>query len=255
MPAMLRELRRELRAAGYTIKSASEALGVGETTLKRWLSGKGLMLDKLEELCSLARTDMAEIMRRVDHPVRRVAHLTLAQETTLASDELLALLFFIILGGWAPDDLPADLQLPKSEIEKRLNKLERLALIDRLPGDRIRCRIDRKVHWRRHLMGAQFDRHMKRLFAEADYSSPQVAYIGEIVRLSPVGYGRLTELIERVRIEIQAIEEEDRRTTRLSGIWYATLFAARELDFRGARARAAEAQQTTQDASARAALD
>ncbi|TPE63704.1 XRE family transcriptional regulator [Sandaracinobacter neustonicus] len=236
MPAVLAELRRQLRGAGYTIKAAAQALGVAEATLKRWLAGHGMTVDKLDDLCLLADTSLPEIIRLIDQPVRLKSQLTLAQETALVSDPFMTLMFFAILGGWSPEELLANVDMPEAEIEQRLSRLERLALIDRLPGGRIRCRIDRKVRWRRHLMGAQFERYVKRQFVELDYSSSQVFYQGEIIRLSLSGYSRLAELIERVRVDTRAIEDEDRHNTRLESNWYVTLFAVRELDLSRLRA-------------------
>lgn len=231
--AMLDVLRRELRASGYTLRSAADALDIGEATIKRWLNGKGLMLDRLEDLCGLAGIDIVDLVEMARRPAPDLSqHLTLAQERALTEDSFISFLFFLILGGWSPRDLIADMGIPASIVEGRLRRLERLALIDRTPGGKVRARIDRSVAWRRGPMRAHFEQHMKHQFLEMDFASPDAVYFSEVVKLSPVGHARFLEMMEKVRLDLQALSDEDRRDARLPGQWYAILFAARDLDIR-----------------------
>lgn len=242
MQTLLDILRRDLRAGGHTMRSIAAKLGVGEATVKRWLAGKGLTLDRLDQLCALADVSFADLVEAANQPPGDLAqHLTLAQERALTEDSFLSFLFFLILGGWSPNDVVTDFDVPQAMVEGRLRRLERLALIDRRSGDRVRARIDRSVAWRRGPMRAHFEQHMKRQFFEMDFASPEAMYTSEVVKLSPLGVARLGELIEQVRLDLQSLSDEDRRHARLPGQWYAVLFAARELDTAPLRARAKEA--------------
>ena len=231
LPALLSQLKSDLKAAGHGIRSIAQALDVGETSVKRWLAGDGLSADRLEDLCLLAGTSLSELAERACRPPADLSEqLTLAQEQALTEDAFLSFIFFHILGGGAPEDAIVDFGIPRRAVEEKLERLERLALIDRLPSGRTRALIHRQAAWRRGPMRAHFDRHLKRQFVEMDYISADAMYTSNTFKLSPVGLSRLDELMEYVRLELLALVEEDRPNSRLSGKWYTSLFAAREMD-------------------------
>jgi transcriptional regulator with XRE-family HTH domain len=47
-PALLEQLRLQLKARGLTQRDVAERLGVGVATVKRWLAGNGLTTARLE---------------------------------------------------------------------------------------------------------------------------------------------------------------------------------------------------------------
>jgi len=250
MPQLLAALRTILRASGFGIRRIAERMGVSEATVKRWFQGQGLAVDRLEELCALAGTSFRELTELAIEPPRELARqLTLAQEQALTASTLLSFLFFMILSGWPPRDLHDDFGVPMERIEAELQRLERLALIDRLPGGRVRSRIDRRVAWRRGPMRKHFEQHVKRQFMEIDFGDPTTLFASESAKLSAAGVARLEELFQRFRLDVQALADEDRRSSLLSRDWYMLLFASRPLDKGRLQALA---EQVREDTSGRA---
>ena len=229
--ALIAALRRHLRHHGWNARKLAAELGVGEATAKRWLAGRALTLDRLERLAALCGVSLAELAIETRQPPPDLAQeLTLAQEKALAASPLLSFLFVTILGNFPPLEVAQDFHLPINVVESALLRLERLALIDRLPAGRARSRIDRTVIWRKPPMRALFEQRMKAQFAEMDYAAADALYTSELVKLSPQGAGALAELIERYRREVQDLCERDRHKSHLPGQWYATLCVARPLD-------------------------
>lgn len=228
---MVAELRRALRQAGWSARRIAGEFGIGEATAKRWLAGRGLSLERLERLAALAGLSLAELARLADQPSRGLAQeLTLAQERALSGDLFLPFLFMTVLGGNQPHEIAADFGVPESALDAALARLERLALIDRLPGGRIRPLVDRAIVWRKTPMRALFEAHMKRQFMEMDFAADDAVYASEVLRLSARGAAELAEEIERHRRTAQAIAERDRDTALLHRKWYGMLCALRELD-------------------------
>lgn len=224
-------LRRHLRHQGWTARSLATELDIGEATAKRWLAGRGLTLDRLERLASLCSISLADLIFETRLPRTGLAQeLTLAQETALAASPALSFLFIAILGGFDPAEVGADFNWPPASLEGALARLERLALIDRLPGGRARATIDRAVIWRKRPMRALFERRMKAQFFDIDYASEEATYSSEVVKLSPTGSGALAELVERFRRDVQQLAEQDRRDWHLPGQWFGTLCVVRSID-------------------------
>ncbi|HMT44459.1 MAG TPA: helix-turn-helix transcriptional regulator [Chakrabartia sp.] len=229
--AMLSHLRRQLRLAGWTARTLAAELGAGEASVKRWLAGKGLSLDRLDQLAALAGLTLGELARQAERPAPHLAQeLTLAQERALSQSAFLSFLFMVILGGTAPDEVAEDFGVPPAQMETALGQLERLALIDRLRGGGVRPLVDRTIVWRKTPMRAQFEERMKPQFMAMDFALPDAVYASDVIKLSDQGAAQLAELIEQHRRDVQALAEQDRHASRLPRRWHAMLCAARPVD-------------------------
>ncbi|WP_246087334.1 helix-turn-helix domain-containing protein [Sphingorhabdus contaminans] len=231
---MLAALKRHLKTAGWTAATIAQKLQIGEATAKRWLAGKALTIDRLTALADLCDLSLSELVRETERPAARLAReLTLAQERALMADEFMALMFFTILSGYPPEETAADFELPISMVEGALVRLERLALIDRLSGGRVRALVDRTVVWRKAPMRQLFETRMKAQFMAIDFAAPETPYASEVVKLSPQGAAALAELIEEYRRRVQLLAEHDRETSHLPASWYTMLAVMRPLDLSG----------------------
>lgn len=228
---LLSTLRQQLRQAGWTARKIASHFGIGEATAKRWLAGRGLTVDRLGALAGLINLGLAELTQLAAHaPEGRQQELTLAQEKALSSDIFLAFLFMTILGGTVPAEIMADFNVPERDMEAALMRLERLALIDRLPGGLVRPLIDRAIVWRKTPMRALFEVHMKPQFLTMDFAGRDAVYASEVVKLSAQGAATLAELIEQHRRDVQELAAQDRVQAHLPRHWYGMMCAARPLD-------------------------
>lgn len=227
--ALMAALRRAQRGAGWTQTRLATQLGVGTATIKRWLHGRGLGFAMLCQLCTLAGTSLAELTEAARIDATASDELTLAQEEALTRDTNLSTVFFLILNGWPPEEATAGFRIPPETVERHVQRLERLALVDRLPSGRARARLRPEHAWLRAPMRRHFERHMKPLFAAIDFGDPQTIFGAATVKLSPVGVARLRERIEAFRRDIQAIETDDRRSATLPAEWHAVLAVANSM--------------------------
>ncbi|OCC25387.1 hypothetical protein MB02_01635 [Croceicoccus estronivorus] len=229
-------LRKILRGNGLSIREIGLRLNVSPATVKRWLGGKGLTVDRLEDLCALAGVTLAELAEIATEPPRELAReLTLAQELALTENSLLSFLFFMIMSGWPPRDLHDEFGVPMERLDSFLQRLERLALIDRLPDGRARSRIDRRVAWRRGPMRSHFQKHMREQILKIDFSDPDTIYSAETAKLSHLGLARLEELFEQFRLDVQKLADDDRRHSLLPREWYSVLVSAWPMDMKPLR--------------------
>lgn len=224
-------LRRHLRREGWTAQKLAAHLGIGEATAKRRLAGKGITLERFGQLARLVGLTVAELAREAEGANDGLAReLTLAQERALSGDAFLAFIFVTILGENDPAEFIADYGVPADRMEAALQKLERLALIDRIKGGRIRSLVDHNVMYNKLPMRRAFETHMKQQFVAIDFSHPETVFASEVIKLSDAGAARLAEEIERHRREVHALAMRDRETALLKRTWYSVLWAARPLD-------------------------
>lgn len=228
---MLSVLRRNLRKDGWTILRLSREIGVGEATIKRWLAGKGLTIDRLEAMARLCGLVLGDLAREAEEAPGELAHeLTLAQEKALSSNIFLSFLFMTILNGVQPAETAGDFSVPARTMEAALARLERLALIDRLRSGKVRPLIDRAMVFRKQPLRALFEQHMKHVFFELDYSAPETTYISELVKLSRTGQMQLADLMEQFRVQVQALADRDAEGASPSREWVGVLSVMRQLD-------------------------
>jgi len=81
---MLAYLREALRQRRLTAKTIAAEFGVAEPTIRRWLHGRGLTLERLDQLCTLAGIDLRDLAATL--PESGATEFTLAQERLLAAD-------------------------------------------------------------------------------------------------------------------------------------------------------------------------
>ncbi len=201
--------------------------------MKRWLAGKGLTIDRLERMAQLCGLVLGDLAREAEECPGDLAHeLTLAQEKALSTNIFLSFLFMALLGGVSAEEVAADFNVPAAAMDAALERLERLALIDRLRSGRVRALVDRALVFRKQPLRALFEVHMKRTFFELDYSQPETVYSAETVKLSPFGAAQLAELIERHHVEVQVLAERDREAHagEAGSGWYGMLSVMRPLD-------------------------
>jgi len=227
--ALLGALRRALRAANWTQARLADEMGVGSATMKRWLHGKGLSFQTLERLCALAGLGLSDLVQESRQPDYALNSLTLAQEAAMTEDPGLSTVFFLVLNQWPPSEAVDAFHLRPDDVERHVERLIRLALIDRLPSGRLRARLDPAYVWQREPMRRHFERHLKQYFLSLDFGRPETIFGVEMVKVSPVGAAQVREKVEQFRSDLRAIAKQDRRTAVLPAEWYAVLAVARRM--------------------------
>ena len=211
--ALLAELRKEMKSRGLRVGQLADMLGVAEPTVWRWLRGEGLTLDRMDEICGLLDIDLRDLVSRGE-PVGEDAF-TLAQERVLAADRGLALVFFAILHGAQLRDLAGEFALPRDRLDRHLDRLKRLGLIEGRGNGRIRARVRRSVRWRTGgPLSIAFEQTVKPLFLSMDFGAADARYVSDMVSLSDTGRARVQALFEALRDDVHTIVEQE-RTARL----------------------------------------
>ncbi len=142
-------LKRCLKSRGMTYAALARSLGLSEASVKRLFSAGGFTLKRVEQICRVLDIDLFELARLARSSAATVTELTPAQESALAANPRLLLVFHLLLGDWEIEEIVAEYALTRAECLKHMLELDRLRLIDLRPGNEVRLRTARQVNWRR----------------------------------------------------------------------------------------------------------
>ncbi|HEX3943426.1 MAG TPA: helix-turn-helix transcriptional regulator [Rhizomicrobium sp.] len=141
------ELKRALRERGLTYAAVAEKLSLSVATVKRLFSRGDLSLGRVDQICELLETGLAEIAARArDRPTS--AQLTLAQEHEIVSDPRLFLMAWLVLNRAPLEDIVRSYRFTEREVLKYFYRLDELKVIELQPGNRVRLLVNRHFSWR-----------------------------------------------------------------------------------------------------------
>lgn len=144
---LMAALKTRLRAQGLTYRDVARALQLSEVSVKRLFKSGRITLDRLAQVAHLLGFSLAELAREAEASLPRLRTLTVSQERELVSDPRLLLVAICALNHWTLADMVTTYRLSETECLERLLRLDRLGLIDLMPGNRIRIKVARDFDW------------------------------------------------------------------------------------------------------------
>lgn len=195
-------IKRELRARDLTYRDVAKKLALSEASVKRLFSGGDFTLERLVALAALLDLTLAELASLAASSEPKLRQLTAAQEAEIVSDEKLLLVAACALNHWTEADIVAAYRLSSAECIQRLLRLDRLRLIDLLPGNRVRLNVARDFDW---LPDGPIRRYFREE-GEADFLAAAFHAPGETHTFS---HGMLTAAaVEELRTQIRRLRQQ-----------------------------------------------
>ncbi|MBS1156813.1 MAG: transcriptional regulator [Proteobacteria bacterium] len=144
---LIAEIKRELKSQGITYRDVAQALHMSEPSIKRVFASKRLTVERLVQLCELLGFSLAELAQQAQTTVPKLSTLSLAQEQQLVSNPQLLLVAVCVLNHWTLVDIVRVYAFSEVECLRYLLVLDRLGLIQLMPGNRIRLAVARNFDW------------------------------------------------------------------------------------------------------------
>lgn len=141
-------LKRELKARGLTYRDVAQALDLSEASVKRLFASERFTLQRLGQVTTLLGLSVGELCQQAAASLPELTTLTVEQEQQLVADPTLLLIAVCVLNRWTAPEIGATYSLSMPEVRKGLFALDRMGLIELLPGDRVRRRVRRDFDWR-----------------------------------------------------------------------------------------------------------
>jgi len=145
--ALIDTLKRELKAQGKTYSEVALALKLSEASVKRIFAEKNFTLQRLESICELLNIELSDLVQKMSKEQRHLTQLTRDQEKEIASDLILLLITVSVISGMSYEDILTNYDIQETECIQKLAQLDRLKIIDLLPGNRVKLLVAPNFHW------------------------------------------------------------------------------------------------------------
>jgi DNA-binding Xre family transcriptional regulator len=140
-------LKKILRERKITYADVAEHLDLSEANVKRMFSKRHFTLNRLEEVCALANADLGYLMSRMHEGSMIIDELSLEAEKELVGNIKLLMMAQLLINRWELEDIIETYTFEELEVTRLLAKLDRLGIIELLPGNRVRNLISRDFKW------------------------------------------------------------------------------------------------------------
>jgi transcriptional regulator with XRE-family HTH domain len=144
---LIQTIKRQLKIRGLSYRDVASALAISEPSVKRLFANGRFTVDRLAKLSSLLGLTLAELAQEAAASEPRLKTLSATQEDELVSDPKLLLVCVCALNHWTLTDIVDTYRISQAECLQRLLGLDRLRLIDLLPGNRVRINVARDFDW------------------------------------------------------------------------------------------------------------
>lgn len=229
---LLKTLKNIFKARGLLYQDVAAALGVSETTIKRYLTGHSLTVEILEQLCGLVELRMSDLVDIAREGQDELPFLSHAQEVALASEPFLACLFYMLAKGHTAQSLQEDFAINEAEMNRYLIRLDRLELIQLFPFNRVRLRVSplNGIERGGPLVRSLRANLLEDMFRKFDVSSEDWSYSFD--KLSPASVERVRDLIRDFTKALAKIAEQDRNLPADMAEWQGVFVMMNPIDVR-----------------------
>lgn len=202
-------VKQQLKAQGRTYRDVARSLGLSEASVKRLFASERFTVERLAQIGELLGFTLAELVQLAASSVPELDTLTNVQEAQLVSDDKLILVAVCALNGWSLADMLSLYHITKMEAIKRLRVLDRMGLIEFLPGDRIRRRAKRDFDW---IQGGPIRHYFAQQgltdFIAGPFDPKDESFDFAHGMLTPAAQAELKVEVRRLRRKLASLHEE-----------------------------------------------
>lgn len=226
-------LKQQIRIRGMRYQDIADHLGVSVMTIKRYLNSERVPIEALEDIAScvgLSLIELAEFAKASDG--RQTLDLELQQESALAASYELALVRLLLYNGLTVEEIMAEYGVDEPTLLGILTRLDRLKLIELLPGNRVRIRGSRHIEWRPGgPMRRMIELDIRENFVKMDFASTENFYGYETARLSQSSVLQIEEHMRQLVRTIRILQKIDQGIPNEQKRWHTLLVAQRETNW------------------------
>ena len=225
-------LKKSLRARGLTYGALARELRLSEASVKRMFSRGSFTLSRIEQILGVLELELDEVARMSRGAAAGPAELSQEQEAALARDERLLSVFWLLQNDWRFGEIVEAFAISRAELTAACARLERLALIDWGPRDRVRLRVPKDFLWRPGgPVKKAYGRRVMQEFLQGRFDAPLELLRFESRVLSPESAVVLKRRLERLVREFNEFAEVDSSVPSGKRVGVALLAACRPWEF------------------------
>ena len=212
IPAIIRELKRALKASGKTYADVAKHLDVSEPSIKRTFSQENFTLERFEQVCRYAGLALEELIERASERPPMISHLTREQEEELFGNVRLLLVANLVLNHWKFAEILEHFEFTQHELIQMMARLDRMRMIELLPGNDVRVLVSRRFSWRSDgPVQRFFNQFVQKEFFDSNFDRPGERLVFLSGMLSRPNLTRFHQAMDRLAQEFDEFAREDSR--------------------------------------------
>jgi len=144
---LVQELKNLLKQRGMTYRELAQELDLSESAIKQMFSSGNMTLARLDRICEVLALDFGDLLQLSDASAHRLQSLSLEQESELIGDPKLLLTAYCLVNNWTFAEILDRYEITEVEGITYLARLDRMRLIELLPGNRVKALIATNFTW------------------------------------------------------------------------------------------------------------
>ncbi len=145
--SLLATLKKQLKAHGKTYADVADALELSEASVKRLFAEESFSLQRFEAVCDMISMRMSDLVVLMANEQPQLRQLEEQQERDIVADIRLLMVCLSVVNGFSFKDLLSEYTFTEYELIQMLAKIDKLKLIELLPGNRIKLLIAPNFRW------------------------------------------------------------------------------------------------------------
>jgi len=144
---LIETLKFALKAQKKTYADVAGVLELSQASVKRLFADRNLSLLRLDQVCQMLGMEISDLVQMMNQRTNHITQLTREQEDEIAGDRLLLLVTVCALNRWTFAEILDHFLIKEVDAIRCLTRLDRLKIVDLLPGNRIKLLISPNFHW------------------------------------------------------------------------------------------------------------
>jgi len=146
---LIKTLKKLLKRHNKTYADVANCLQLSEASIKRLLAEQQLSLARLDAICNLMGLEISDLVREMQsEQAQAISELTHAQEREIANNLSLMLVTVCVLNQWSMQEILSHYNINEPQLIQHLAHLDRLRIIELLPGNHFRLLVAANFKWR-----------------------------------------------------------------------------------------------------------
>jgi len=203
-------LKSALKAQGKTYADVAVALDLTEASVKRIFSQQNFSLERLDRVCRMLDMEISDLVQLMNDRRQHLQQLTWGQEEELTTNLTLMLVAVCVLNRWTFEEILDYYRIDEHECIRHLAHLDRLKLIELLPGNRIRLLVAPNFSWIDNGPIQQFfQKKIGQEFFDTHFNRDDERLIVLTGMLSSQSNAEMQRKLERMAREFDALNNDD----------------------------------------------
>ncbi len=209
---LVQELKNQLKLHGVTYRELSHELELSESAIKQMFASGNMTLTRLDKICAILSLEIGDLVQLSDQSARQLQALSLDQEAELVSDPKLLLMAYCLVNHWSFSEILTRYTLTEVEGIRYLARLDRMKLIELLPGNRVKPLIASNFAWQADGPIEQyFQREVQGPFFQSNFAEDGCLRLVKNGDISVVARQNLLERLHSIGQQFDDIVREERK--------------------------------------------